>query len=484
MPSPLARPRGPLRRAAERASVILLILVLLLASPSSSAPNNASNDEKMIEMMTTTMTPSTMTTTSAQPLPSPLLLPPPPRPRRRPRPVVLWHGMGDSCCDPRSMGAIAEAIRRELPGTRVLSLDTSFGGGGAADANRDVWSGFFADVSSQVERACRWLRGHPAIRASEDGEFDAVGFSQGGLFLRAMVQRCGGGSGGGGGGGGNDDASSSSPSSSFAPRARTIITLGSPHQGVTAFPTCDPPAVVLGDQAEGTAAGAAFAPAAPYLSNLSSPSFFCRAAEALIQRGAFAPGVRDRVVQAQYFKPDADPDPFDAAATRERERYLEFSPFLPRVNCEEEEEGAREKKSGASLLPSPPRSRNSSSGGGMKPLASLRRLVLFRFYADAVVVPRDSAWFSELRRGRVVPLRQTPLFAGGGGEGRGDPLGLRALDEAGRLELRTAPGSHMRFSVDWFVREVVRPFLGGDDDGDDDEREMEAAAEGGKPETS
>lgn len=27
-------------------------------------------------------------------------------------PVVLWHGMGDSCCNPLSIGAVRDAIRK------------------------------------------------------------------------------------------------------------------------------------------------------------------------------------------------------------------------------------------------------------------------------------------------------------------------------------------------------------------------------------
>jgi hypothetical protein len=33
-----------------------------------------------------------------------------------PLPVVLWHGMGDSCCGNHSIGAVAEKIRHTLPG--------------------------------------------------------------------------------------------------------------------------------------------------------------------------------------------------------------------------------------------------------------------------------------------------------------------------------------------------------------------------------
>ena len=450
---PLARPRGLFcRAAAELAAVALLLLLLLLPASSASSAPSARNASDEIEASSTTTAALARPPLSSSAPPPPLSSPAPPPPprRRRPRPVVLWHGMGDSCCSPQSMGALAAEIGRELPGTRVLSLDTSFGGGD------DVMSGFFGDVSAQVARACRWLRSHPAIRDSEDGEFDAVGFSQGGLFLRALVQRCG---------NGNNASSSSSPPS--APRARTLVTLGAPHQGVTAFPSCDPPASVEGGPREDAAAAAADddddddAPVDPDPDlgassslGVSSPSLFCRAAEALIRRGAFAPGVRDGVVQAQYFKPDADPSPFDFFATAEYERYLRLSPFLPRVNCEEGK--GEEQKS----LPLPSRCRRS---GGSLSLASLQKLVLFRFYEDSVVVPRDSAWFSELRRGKVVPLRETPLFATDGG----DPLGLRALDESGRLFLRSAPGNHMHFSVDWFVREVVRPFLGDGDGGEE-----------------
>jgi palmitoyl-protein thioesterase len=37
-------------------------------------------------------------------------------------PVVLWHGMGDSCCNPLSMGAIQKLIESHIPGVYVHSL--------------------------------------------------------------------------------------------------------------------------------------------------------------------------------------------------------------------------------------------------------------------------------------------------------------------------------------------------------------------------
>ena len=37
-------------------------------------------------------------------------------------PVVLWHGMGDSCCNPLSMGAIQKLIESHISGVYVHSL--------------------------------------------------------------------------------------------------------------------------------------------------------------------------------------------------------------------------------------------------------------------------------------------------------------------------------------------------------------------------
>ena len=31
-------------------------------------------------------------------------------------PVVIWHGMGDSCCNNRSIGAVRNLIEQALPG--------------------------------------------------------------------------------------------------------------------------------------------------------------------------------------------------------------------------------------------------------------------------------------------------------------------------------------------------------------------------------
>jgi palmitoyl-protein thioesterase len=76
----------------------------------------------------------------------------------------------------------------------------------------DVWSSYFGDVNAQVASVCEQIRRVPELQ----GGFHAIGFSQGGQFLRAMVQRC----------------------QHLGPKAHTLITLGSQHQGVMTVPGC------------------------------------------------------------------------------------------------------------------------------------------------------------------------------------------------------------------------------------------------------
>lgn len=70
----------------------------------------------------------------------------------------------------------------------------------------------------------------------------------------------------------------------------------------------------------------------------------------------------------------------------------------------------------------------------------------------AAVVPKESAHFGFFNGSALLGMRDTQLY-------RQDWIGLRALDEAGRLTLVHAPGRHMRFTLDWFEEQVVRPWL-------------------------
>ncbi|KAH8551170.1 Alpha/Beta hydrolase protein [Umbelopsis sp. PMI_123] len=176
------------------------------------------------------------------------------------KPVVLWHGMGDSCCDPETMGRVAGLIQKAIPGTFVHSVQ--IGDTPDSDAN----AGFFGNINEQLEKVCHDLAAIPEL---EDG-FNAIGFSQGGQFLRAYVQRCN------------------------KPAVHNLITFGSQHAGVSDIPGC-------ADQ----------------------PDFRCSLMRSIARRGVYTEYVRKHVIQAQYYK---DPKNYDV--------YLNKNIFLPDVNNE------------------------------------------------------------------------------------------------------------------------------------------------------
>jgi len=174
------------------------------------------------------------------------------------RPVVLWHGMGDTCCDPLSMGAIKRYIEKELPGVYVYSIEIG------NNTVEDEANGFLMNVNDQIVEA------HNKI--SNDSElaqgFNAVGFSQGGQFLRAYNQRF------------ND------------PPVYNLISVGGQHQGVFGFPRCPGANVTL-----------------------------CEIVRDLLNLGAYDSLVQDHLVQAEYWQ-----DP------KNEDEYLKYSVFLADIN--------------------------------------------------------------------------------------------------------------------------------------------------------
>uniref|UniRef100_A0A3B4BKI9 Palmitoyl-protein thioesterase 1 n=1 Tax=Periophthalmus magnuspinnatus TaxID=409849 RepID=A0A3B4BKI9_9GOBI len=125
-------------------------------------------------------------------------------PNNETTPLVIWHGMGDSCCNPLSMGAIKKMIEEQIPGIYVLSLMIG------KNVIEDTENGFFMEVNEQVAMVCEKLAQDPKLQ----GGYNAMGFSQGAQFLRAVAQRC--------------------PN----PPMKTLISVGGQHQGVYGFPRC------------------------------------------------------------------------------------------------------------------------------------------------------------------------------------------------------------------------------------------------------
>ena len=178
----------------------------------------------------------------------------------------------------------------------------------------------------------------------------------------------------------------------------SLVSIAGPHAGVAAVPFCVP--------ATDT--------------DSQTP---CRQFNELMRAGAYTDAAQKQVIPAQYlWEAGVSADQFAAKGT-----------WLGR----------------ALNLNAPA----SAAAFAKARLTALQRLVLFRFQDDALMVPRDTAWFAFVgETGKVVALADQASY-------RSDVLGLRKLNDTGRLFLLTAPGQHASFTMDWFLQHVVEPFL-------------------------
>ncbi|KAJ8944338.1 hypothetical protein NQ318_016145 [Aromia moschata] len=119
-------------------------------------------------------------------------------------PIVLWHGMGDSCCFSFSLGAFHTKLNESLGGAHIISIQIG------SNLIEDVENSYFMHPDKQINEACNIISSDPLL---SDG-FNAIGFSQGAQFLRALVQRC------------------------PAANVKSLISLGGQHQGVYGLPNC------------------------------------------------------------------------------------------------------------------------------------------------------------------------------------------------------------------------------------------------------
>jgi len=275
-----------------------------------------------------------------------------------PVPVVLWHGMGDSAA---GMIGIANILEDNIPGVYVHRI--MIGG----NLLTDTESGFFRDTNRQIREVCEMI----AEDAELAGGYNAIGFSQGGQFLRAVAQRC--------------------PS----PPMKNLITFGAQHQGVFGFPQCP-----------------------------GEMNFFCDIVRDLLNYGAYVDFVQEILVQAQYWH---DPLHFDT--------YVEKSKFIAEINNEKAE-------------------KNETYAVN---LATLENFVLVKHNQDGMVEPRESEHFEFYTPGQsdvILPLRESPIYVE-------DRIGLKALDESGRLHFLDVEGDHLQFTRQWFIDNIINVFLGG-----------------------
>ncbi|KAJ6497865.1 palmitoyl-protein thioesterase [Mycena sanguinolenta] len=160
---------------------------------------------------------------------------------QQPRPLVLWHGLGDSANAP-GMLRFAEEIKSVHPGIFVHSIYLE------EDLDKDRQAGFYGNVNEQVQFVAEQLAAIPELETG----FDAIGFSQGGQFLRAYVERYN------------------------SPPVNNLITFGSQHMGVSDIPTCGP------------------------------RDFMCQIARRAVKAGVYSAWAQEHLVTAQYFRDPAN----------------------------------------------------------------------------------------------------------------------------------------------------------------------------------
>ena len=107
-------------------------------------------------------------------------------------------------------------------------------------------------MTTQLDQVCADLARHPILSTAP--AIDAIGFSQGGQFLRGYVERC-----------------------NFPP-VRSLVTYGSQHNGISQFKAC------------------------------AATDYVCKGAMALLKFNRWSSFVQSRLVPAQYFRDPADYD--------------------------------------------------------------------------------------------------------------------------------------------------------------------------------
>src|ERR1700712_2442491 len=162
-----------------------------------------------------------------------------------PLPLIIWHGLGDNYAA-EGLATVAKLAEDTNPGTLVYIIRID------DDASADRSATFFGNLTEQIEKVCADLAAHPILSTAP--AVDALGFSQGGQFLRGYIERCN------------------------SPPVRSLVTFGSQHNGISEFQTC------------------------------GATDWLCKGAQGLLRSNTWSTFVQNRLVPAQYFR---DPNQYD-----------------------------------------------------------------------------------------------------------------------------------------------------------------------------
>ncbi|TKA30164.1 hypothetical protein B0A50_02883 [Salinomyces thailandicus] len=187
----------------------------------------------------------------------------------KPLPLLIWHGLGDTydADGLRETGQLAEKIN---PGTYISYVHVD------EDSTKDRSGTFFGNITTQIAQVCEDLHQDTNLTSSDGQELrvDALGFSQGGQFLRGLLERCEG------------------------VKIRSLVTFGSQHNGIAQFPAC------------------------------GTYDLLCKGATGLIKGNAWTDYIQNRVVPAQYYRT------LNETTGMPTQDYLNHSNFLADINNE------------------------------------------------------------------------------------------------------------------------------------------------------
>ncbi|XP_048532826.1 palmitoyl-protein thioesterase 1-like [Triticum urartu] len=166
--------------------------------------------------------------------------------------------------------------------------------------------------------------------------------------------------------------------------------------------------------------------AGPHAGTASAPhcgsGFFCVIVDALIKSEIYSDYVQAHLAPSGYIKIPTDIDD-----------YLKGCRFLPKLNNE--------------IL-------GERNAAHKERFSNLENLVLIMFENDTVLIPRETSWFGYYPDGAfdpVLPPQQTKLY-------QEDWIGLKALDDVGRVKFVSVAGDHLDISNTDMTKHIL-PYL-------------------------
>ncbi|KAH7071929.1 Alpha/Beta hydrolase protein [Paraphoma chrysanthemicola] len=184
----------------------------------------------------------------------------------QPLPLLIWHGLGDNYAAD-GLHSVGDLANETNPGTYVYYIRCH------DDPGTDSRATFLGNLTEQIAQVCIDIQEHEVL--SQAPGFNALGFSQGGQFLRGLIERCG-----------------------DSIKVRNLVTFGSQHNGIAKYQIC------------------------------KDGDWLCKGYVGLLKSNTWGHWVQGNLVPAQYFKSTND------TTGEPTEEYLENSNFLADINNE------------------------------------------------------------------------------------------------------------------------------------------------------